>query len=274
MSCISLPADVVLTTIPILRSVCSGGVLSLNPNQPYGELASLYDRVMLHVKYDNWAEYISLIFDRYRKKVGTILEIACGTGSLSIYLHKLGYDIICTDLSPTMLAVASEKFKKNGMPQKLFAADMTLLPMVVRCDAVLCLYDSINYLKAPADFMSAVSEASRVLKRGGLYIFDVCTVKNSRMFFSNHTVVEDLGEVKYERVCTYKTRQNIQENLFIIEHDGRRIKEKHEQRIYRLGEIDVMIKGLPFKTLGIFDDLTFRDGTENSERVHYVLERI
>lgn len=243
-------------------------------NQPYAELAKIYDRVMNHVKYDEWAEYILSIFHHFEIHVNSILEIACGTGNLSVFLLKHGYDVTGMDLSPAMLEVAVDKFKDNGMPQKLFAADMTSIPLKNKFDAVLCLYDSLNYLKDPADFKKAIEEASTVTKGGGLFIFDVCTLLNSQIFFSNKSMFEDLGDIKYERKCRFCESENIQENTFIIEYNGKRFVERHLQKIYKLDEVREIISGSSFNIREIFDDLSFNRGTESSERVHFVLQKI
>ena len=251
----------------------TGGDKFLIRSQPYAELAKIYDRVMEHIKYDEWSDYISSIFRHFGIKVKSILEIACGTGNFSLYLHNHGYDVTCTDLSLEMLKVAAYKFKENKIPPKLFAADMTSLPLKTEFDAVLCLYDSVNYLINPDDLRKTFQGTCSVIKDCGLFIFDVCTVKNSQMFFSDNSMYENLGEVKYERKCRFRDSENIQENLFIIENNGDRFIEKHSQRIYRLKEITEIISGSQFRILGVFDDFTFNTGTENSERVHFVLQK-
>jgi len=242
-------------------------------SQPYAELAKIYDRVMNHVKYDEWSEYITSIFHHFGINVKSILEIACGTGNFSIYLYNHGYDITCTDLSPAMLKVTLDKFKEKRIPQKLFAADMTSLPLKTEFDAVLCLYDSVNYLRDSDDLRKMFQEVYTVIRDGGLFIFDVCTAKNSQMFFADNSMCEDFGEVKYERKCHFRDSENIQENLFIIEDNGNRFIEQHSQRIYRLEEITEIISDSQFKILGVFEDFTFNTGTENSERVHFVLKK-
>jgi len=242
-------------------------------NQPYAKLAKIYDRVMNHVKYDKWADYILSIFRHFGVHGKSILEIACGTGNLSVFLLKHGYDITGMDLSPAMLKIAADKFKENGIPQKLVAANMTSIPLKKKFDAVLCLYDSLNYIRDPADFKKAIEETSTVTKGGGLFIFDVCTLLNSQIFFSNKSMFEDLGDIKYERKCHYHESENIQENVFIIEHNGKRFVEKHLQRIYKLDEVRKIISNSSFKMRGMFNDLTFDQGTESSERVHFVLQK-
>ena len=229
---------------------------------------------MDHVDYGEWADYISSIFDRFGIRVKNVLEIACGTGNLSLLLQKKhGYNITGMDLSPDMLKVAAGKFIKNRMPLRFFAADMTLIPLKSKFDAVLCMYDSMNYLKNTVDFKKAVEEVSKVTENQGLFIFDVCTLKNSMEFFSNKSMSEDLGYIKYERKCLFNNSKRIQENIFIIEQNGKRFIENHLQRIYTLDEITDIISDSQFNTIGVFDDMTFNPGTENSERVHFVLQK-
>jgi hypothetical protein len=121
------------------------------------------------------------------------------------------------------------------------------------------------------EFIETLFSVAQVLSVGGIFIFDVCTAKNSELFFSHHTVVENFGDIRYERLCTYDRAERIQENHFTIQRSGKRISESHYQRIYRLTEIDEMIASSPFETMARYDDMSYLPGTENSERVHYVL---
>jgi ubiquinone/menaquinone biosynthesis C-methylase UbiE len=228
---------------------------------------------MDHVHYETWEQYIVSRFMRYCSSVTTVLEIACGTGSLSRHLLRDGYRVTGVDISVPMLAMARKKLSHAGFNPRLVAADMTVLPFGTTFDAVICLYDSINYLRDPAQFLAALDEAARVTRPGGLYIFDVCTERNSRMFFSQHEMTESIGPITYHRTSRYDSAGRLQENAFVIESDGERIVERHIQRIYRLAEIHGMVAKTPFDLLGVFDDLTDRPGTEQSERVHFVLQR-
>jgi len=239
----------------------------------YAELAEIYDRIMSHVDYNDWANYIFSIFEKYDVKVKNILEIACGTGNMSVILHKRGYNITSTDLSFEMLRFAKNKFVSNRIPLKLFISDMTTLPLRGGFDAVICLYDSINYLLYPDSLTMTFEESAGVLKKGGIYIFDICTVKNSKLFFSNHIITEDFGDIAYERTCRFYSGESIQENSFVIIRGSEKINEKHFQKIYKISEIKELIPFDKFELLGIFDDMSFYPGSEDSERVHFVLKR-
>jgi len=147
------------------------------------------------------------------------------------------------------------------------------IPLTFKFDAVICIYDSINYLTDPEDFIRAINEVSEVTRKGGLYIFDVCTVKNSEMFFENNFMVETFGSIKCERFCTFNKTSRIQETHFVIVKDNKRYGESHYQKIYKLNEIKDIIQHTDFIERGRYDDMNFMPGTEESQRVHFVLQK-
>jgi ubiquinone/menaquinone biosynthesis C-methylase UbiE len=242
---------------------------------PYSELARFYDRMMDHVDYASWADYISALFLHFGKDVHSLFEIACGTGTLAVELHRMGYELTCMDYSPDMLKAAAEKFSDKKAPPRLLAGSMTAIPIDVFYDATICIYDSINYLVNPHDFRKAIREAASITRKGGLFIFDVCTVKNSELFFDDREVSEFFEDVEYTRKCIYDSYKRIQKNFFIIKGPGKKqTTENHQQKIYYLEEVAEMIQCSEFREVGRFEDLSFDPGTENSDRVHFVLEKI
>lgn len=243
------------------------------PAEPYSELALIYDRVMSHVDYRRWAEYVDRIFRRFESTAGSVLETACGTGSLAAELHRRGYAMTCSDRSTGMVRHAAGKFATLGIPRRLFVADMTAIPLKGPVDAVICLYDSVNYLLDIDTVARAFSEAWNVLRENGLYIFDVCTVANSEMYFADHTMVDRYGGIRCERRCRFDSAGRIQENHFIIVDGGTVYEERHRQKIYWLYEIESAIATTPFTIFGRFNDMSFSPGSERSERVHYVLRK-
>ena len=242
---------------------------------PYSEIAVIYDHIMKHVDYAVWTDYIISVFDRFQPDAHNILELACGTGTLTVELSRRGYSMTCSDRSPAMLKAAEEKFRSSGLSPGCFVADMTALPLSAHYDATLCLYDSLNYLVTSDEFIQALRETAAVISVGGLLIFDVCTVRNSEMFFTDNTMIETYDNVTCERTCRYDSVKRIQENHFRIERPGKKdVFESHAQRIYLLDEITHMLDGLPFRELGRFNDMSFARGTEDSDRVHFVLQKV
>lgn len=243
-------------------------------NHPYAAIAEIYDSIMDHVDYSVWADYLTSLFQRFHPRVKTVFETACGTGSLALHLQERGYSFTGMDRSVEMLKIAAAKFKSAGLSPRLFAANMTAIPLKARFDAVICMYDSINYLLEPDDFRKALHEAAAVTREGGLFIFDVCTLRNSELFFKNSSMTDFAGNLEYERICHFDTARRIQENTFTISRNGRsRVIETHRQKIYLIDEVGSMVQESAFTEVGRYNDMSFHPGSESSERVHFVLRR-
>jgi ubiquinone/menaquinone biosynthesis C-methylase UbiE len=230
---------------------------------------------MDHVNYGSWAEYMSALFRRFHPGARSVLEVACGTGSLALLLCASGYELTCMDQSPEMLRVAMDKFRNVGRRARFVAGSMTDIPFAAKFHAVISIYDSVNYLMDITDFKRAVRETALVTGEGGLFIFDVCTVRNSELFFRDGEMFETYDDIAYERICRYHSRTRIQENRFVISRNGKTLGiEQHRQRIYYLEEIAGMFEDSPFREVGRFDDMSFSPGTENSDRVHFVFRKV
>lgn len=158
------------------------------------------------------------------------------------------------------------------------AANALALPFKGPFDLCLMVYDAFNYLMTEADAIRCLSEARRVLSPGGLFIFDVTTEANSRRHFEDMLDFGELEGCTYVRESRYDREAAMQRNdftFFVEREPGRfaKVKESHQQRIYRLARIKAMARKAGFAVEGCFDGFTFRPGREESERVHVVLRR-
>lgn len=249
-----------------------------NPNdvqEPYGALARIYDFVMRHVDYRNWALYVEGIFRRFGFVDPVICDLACGTGSLALELWRLGYTVSGVDQSEAMLSVAREKARSRRAPIPFYRMDLTALEGADAYDVVLCLYDSLNYLTSPPEIERAFEDIWKLLRSKGLFIFDVCTEANSLRYFRDHTEKERGRGFSYVRHSSYNPETHCQFNEFSITFKGdpKQHIERHEQRIYTLKEIQAIVGRSRFEFLGMYDGFTSRPGDENSDRVHFVLKK-
>lgn len=240
-------------------------------SSPYSAIATIYDGMMEHVDYAAWADYIERIFAFHHKHVSTICELACGTGSLAIELARKGFVLHCSDLSPDMVRLATEKQIKAGVLIDFSVHDMSTFSSEQPFDVVICLYDSLNYLLDTDALRKFFRNAEKLVVCGGLLIFDICTEHNSLKHFENRYEFD--RTYKYRRKSYYLPTQRLQVNEVSVTQRGNIVREKHEQRIYRITEVAEIVEESPFETLGIYEDLGFQPGTEASERVHFVLEK-
>lgn len=145
----------------------------------YNTFAKFYDKLTENVEYKKRADYISSFFKKYADKCDTVLDLACGTGSVSEYLSDLGYNVIGLDLSDEMLTVASSKQIKNTM---FIKGDMTDFELPHKVDCCVCSLDSINHLKDIVEVKKCFDCVYNSLNDGGVFVFDVNTVYKHKMF--------------------------------------------------------------------------------------------
>jgi SAM-dependent methyltransferase len=243
---------------------------------PYEGLAPFYDHAMRHVDYGEWATYICQLLDRYGCRPVSVVDLACGTGSISLQLRAIGLPVTCgIDGSAAMLRVASERALRAGQPIGFEMRDLRQLGRLGPYGAAICMYDSINYLLDTGDVTACLEAVHAGLEPGGVLIFDVCTEKNSLSYFREFREREAGPGFAYQRHGYYDPATRLQTNDFIIHLEGRSapLKERHRQRIYRLDEIDAAIARTTFEKLGAFDGLTLQPGSEESDRVHFAVRR-
>ena len=141
----------------------------------YSALAAVYDALTGDVPYEQWAIFAQKAFSKRKKPVKLVLELACGTGSLTRLLGQAGYEMIACDLSADMLAVAREKCGELSCSPVFLCQDMCQLDLYGTIDAAVCCLDSVNYLTELRQLKQAFARVSLFLEPGGLFLFDVKT---------------------------------------------------------------------------------------------------
>lgn len=142
----------------------------------YDFLAGCYDEFTTDVGYSAWADYIEAHFRRRGLPGKTVLDLACGTGSLTRELAQRGYEMIGVDLSPEMLAEAAEKNQDvDGIPPIFLCQSMDKLNLYGTIDACVCCLDSVNYVTDPKKLQKAFERIYLFLMPGGVFLFDINT---------------------------------------------------------------------------------------------------
>jgi len=245
-----------------------------SPTPPYSALAVGYDVVMAHVDYERWADHIERLFARHEVAPARILELGCGTGSLALSLQPRGpYAYRATDRAPVMVAVARRKALASDAAVTFAEADFTDFVLPTPVDAVLLLYDGLNYVTDPADLRSLFGCVSEALRPGGVFIVDQSTPANS---VNNTADFDDAGThdgFTYERRSTYDAARRLHTTTFRLHVDGRSFTETHVQRAYERQEIAKLIDAQPFQVIGAYDGFTTNPATDASERIHWVLQK-
>jgi SAM-dependent methyltransferase len=241
----------------------------------YDALAPLYDRIMAHVQYHQWAFLIEKTISQFSKtERPVILEIGCGTGVLASKLPTNDYTFLGSDLSFKMCRQA-----RSRIPL-LFCADGRALPLRKPVDLILFLYDGINYLPTLADYAALFREIHRCLTPQGLFLFDITTEHNSCTFFLDNLDYEDFGSTFYLRHSYYERAALLQHNDFTIfvEADSQpglfsRSVERHRQKVFPVAAVADTVPRELFELLGTWDGFTFKKYSRRSERVHFLVRK-
>ena len=243
--------------------------------KPYSKFAQIYDYIMRHVNYAEWAEYIYSVLTKYGIDSGNFLDISCGTGSFLMEFKRYGFTINGSDFSPSMIEIAKSKHKDSGKEDIFFVRDMKNLTFDKRFDGIVSLFDSLNYLMVQEDVHKNLKSVSSILKDKGIYIFDICTEYNSIRNFDNYIERGEYIGLNYIRKSYYNKDERIQINdiKIIDKENGNQYREIHKQRIYTQEEMIQIIELSPLKLLAIYDDFTSNPPTDETERIHFILKK-
>ena len=138
----------------------------------YEGLAASYDALTTDVGYEKRADFLEKLFRRSRIPVHTVLDLACGTGTMTWLLTDRGYELIGVDGSEEMLAAAMEKSGQvEGIPPIFLHQSMPQLDLYGTVDAAICCLDSLNYLTRPADVQRTFRRLHLFIAPGGLLVF-------------------------------------------------------------------------------------------------------
>ncbi|GAB5409051.1 MAG: class I SAM-dependent methyltransferase [Balneolaceae bacterium] len=251
------------------------------PKDIYTSLAPLYDTLMEDVDYESWADFIDELIQTHHFDPNEILELACGTGSLALSLAELEcYTITATDLSPAMVKVAKTKARDFDSNVTFFPMNYLEINLDKKFDCIYTVFDSVNYLKQPDEIKTFLGNTLKILKPGGLLIFDFSTPKNSleSVDFLNEEE-GDTGKFRFFRTSRYDAIERIHYNEFEIEEldidSGKVIDsftEIHTQRAYSLNEILSIVEQTPYHLVAKYEGFDLIDADENSARVTMVLK--
>lgn len=241
---------------------------------PYSALAVGYDVVMRHVAYDVWAAYMHQLLEKHHGSPRSLLELGCGTGSFALEMQPLGsYDYLATDGSPYMIEVARRKAAQTGLPVRFEVAGFTSVRVAQPVDAVLLLYDGLNYLLEEEALRRLLQGAREALRPGGLFLCDQSTLANS---LNNEGDFDDAGEqdgFAYVRRSTFDPQARLHTTTFELTLAGTPYHERHVQRAYELAELRPLIREAGFEELAVYEGFTTHPATETAERVQWVLRK-
>ena len=241
----------------------------------YTAFASVYDRLMADVDYPGWAEFYRALLGRAGISQGKVCECACGTGSLTVLLAAMGYQMTGVDISADMLFEASQKARRQGAMIPFVKQDMRQLRLHRQMDAVLCTNDGVNYLENPEELADFFRAAYLSLRPGGALVFDISTPHKLEHVLGDNFMCDETAEVAYLWRNRFSKRRQMVEldlSIFSRQKDGsyQRIEEHQKQYVHTWTRLKDLLQTAGFVDLTLLGDRAMREPTLEENRWHIV----
>ena len=277
----------------------------------YRDFATVYDTFMDETPYEQWCEFIKQVINesglskpkREEKQCDAnvdnlskeqqalsserdlVLDLGCGTGTLTEMLAAHGYDMIGLDLSEEMLAIAMEKRQQAESKTMYLCQDMREFELYSTVGTVLSVCDSVNYLLDEEDVLQTFKLVNNYLYPGGIFLFDFNTVYKYEQVIGDTTIAESREECSFiwenfydpqEQLNEYDLTIFVQENSTCMEEEPlfRRFQETHVQRGYTLEQMTRLVKQAGMEVVFAMDADTHEEVTAESERIYILAKEV
>lgn len=239
----------------------------------YSAFAQYYDLLTENVDYSKLADYLLEILRKIGHKPGLSLDLACGTGSLTLELYRRGVDIYGVDSSVEMLSEAKNKCAQAGFDILFLCQKMQSLDLFGTVDTVFCTLDSLNHLDSIEELGKTFEKVSFFMNPGGVFIFDMNTLHKHEKVLGNNTFVYDMPGL----YCVWQNRQgrakgrvNITLDFFErTENLYRRSSEHFSETAFSDEEVGKLLSASGFSDIREFDAMGFSPPMPESERIVY-----
>ena len=244
----------------------------------YHSFAQVYDLFMNNVPYAKWADYVQSLLSEHGILDGLVLELGCGTGSITEILSSKGYDMIGVDNSEEMLEIAIEKRIESGQDILYLLQDMREFELYGTVRAIISICDSINYITDEEDLLQVFRLVNNYLDPGGMFIFDLNTIYKYKEILGENTIAENQEEGSFIWDNYFDEETGINEYdlaIFIPEgEDGlyRKYEETHYQKGYELETVKSLIEKAGLKFVAAYDAFTKEPPKADSERIYILAQ--
>ncbi len=245
-------------------------------NSQFTALAEYYDRLN-GADYGLYAQYVKNVFEKYGTgKEELLLDLGCGTGSLTLSLSELGYDMIGADASPEMLSVALDRAYDANKSILYLNQDMRSFELYGTVDGIVCALDGINYLQSREDVLKCFKLVRNYLNPGALFMFDVNSEQRFKNLGMRDYFLEDDGVYMGWRNDFDEKNGSLEMylTLFIENGDGTYKKQEETQyeKLWKDEELAHIIKESGLETVAVFSDFDMKEAKERDEKRFYVVK--
>ena len=245
----------------------------------YQQFAYLYDELMKDAPYEEWVEFVKDRCVKYHVKGTRLLDLACGTGELSVRLAQDGFQVTGVDLSEDMLAVAQAKAEEKGLRIPFFQQNMADLEGQAEFDVIGILCDSLNYLQTEEEVRATFSNVFQHLSNKGVFLFDVHSIYKIAHLFINQTYASSEENVSFIwNSFAGESLNSVEHELsfFVLDEQTDkydRFDELHFQRTYTVQQYSNWLVEAGFEVLEVSADFENSAPHSQSERIFFVARK-
>ena len=244
----------------------------------YQIFADFYDSLTDNVEYEKRADYIiNLLEEKHHHKMGLTLDLACGTGTLTLLLKEKGVDIYGVDGSSDMLSVAQQKSYEKGIDTLFLCQQMDKLDLYGTIDTCVCTLDSLNHITDEKAFEKAIERVSVFMNKGGYFLFDLNTIYKHREVLADNAFVFENDDVfcVWQNTPAESDIVEIDLDFFVRYNDTYiRYSEFFCERAYSLEFVKKVLERCGFSIEGIYGDLSYSPPEDEEERVIIVARKV
>jgi len=237
----------------------------------YHDLAASYDRLTTDVDYEATVGFYKEILRIEGVRPRSAVDLACGTGSVSLLLAQMGLQVTGVDMSEEMLTVAFQKAQEQELDIRFVCQRLEELVLPRGVDLAVCALDSLDYITDPEVCRQAIRRVYKVLNPGGIFIFDVNTPEKLRAMDGQVFLDEDddvycvwRGEFDEEtNICSY--------GMDLFQRRGEvwyRSFEEHREYAYSADQLRTYLKEAGFTHVRVYADRSFCDPGPNEQRIY------
>ena len=246
----------------------------------YGDFAYYYDMLTENVDYDKRCEYICDLLAENGISEGILLDLACGTGTMSLLLAEKGYDVVGVDGSEEMLTQAQEKKMETGADVIFLCQRMEELDLFGTINAAVSTLDSINHVTDKETVKEIFRRVSLFMEDKGVFLFDVNTPYKHREILGDNTFIYDLDEVYcvWQNSTDNELLTTISLDLFEKDEEDEetyyRYSEEFSERAYELDDIRKWLEECKFEVTAVYEEMTKDSVKADTQRAVFVARKI
>lgn len=237
--------------------------------KPFSLLATVYDDIMSDIEYEAWVDFIVELIEARGWSGDSALDIGCGTGNATLPMFAKGITVVGLDASEDMLSLAKEKLP----PVKFIQADFTAFQLDTSFALVYSVFDSLNNLLDPKDFLKMACCVYKHLEKDGFFVFDANTTEGLKFLWQSGRAEGYVNDVHYCWDHYFDEATGLAKVEAYCEKDGKAFTEVHYERAYDAPELIALLKEAGFKAIEALSYPEGEQAAENEDRIWMLAQK-